>query len=237
MKTKTGFTLIELLVVIAIIAILAAILFPVFARAREKARATSCLNNVKQIALATMMYADDYDERMVILSYDAGTPGRVYGTRRYPQELLVPYMKNDQLWLCPSDTSPWGHGGGGAARPLLYVSYGMNVNYHASMSELDNPWYLAGLLGDPLSAIQAPAEKVVWCDSQSVVSSGVGANAWTGDGNGFGDDVAKAGYYRHNEGVNAAYCDGHAKWQQCAAESAPWPGFVTDLWKWQPDAR
>jgi prepilin-type processing-associated H-X9-DG protein len=174
---------------------------------------------------------------MVILSYDAGTPGRIYGTRRYPQELLVPYMKNDQLWRCPSDASPWTHGGGGAARPLLYVSYGINVNYHASMSSLDSPWMLAGILGDPLSIIESPSEKVVWCDSETVVSSGIRSNAWTSDTNGFGDDVAKAGYYRHNEGVNVAYCDGHAKWQKCAATTAPWPDFVTDLWKWQPDAR
>jgi prepilin-type N-terminal cleavage/methylation domain-containing protein/prepilin-type processing-associated H-X9-DG protein len=236
MHTRKGFTLIELLVVIAIIAILAAILFPVFARAREKARQTSCLSNAKQIGLATMMYTGDYDERMVIMSMDAGTPGRIYGTRRYPQELLVPYMKNDQIWRCPSDASPWGHGGGGAARPLLYVSYGINVNYHEG-SGLDDPWYMAGLLGDPISAIQSPAEKVAWCDSQAPVSSGIGANSWTGDSKGFGDDVARAGYNRHNEGINVAYCDGHAKWQQCAANEAPWPGFVTDLWKWQPDAR
>jgi len=74
MRTRKGFTLIELLVVIAIIAILAAILFPVFARAREKARSSSCLSNTKQIVLAILMYAQDYDERMV--------PSRCWAARR-----------------------------------------------------------------------------------------------------------------------------------------------------------
>lgn len=93
MRRSAGFTLIELLVVIAIIAILAAILFPVFARAREKARQTSCLNNVKQQLMAVMQYVQDYDERYPIDRY-----GWVV--------LLRPYTKNDQIWVCPS----WGIG-------------------------------------------------------------------------------------------------------------------------------
>lgn len=74
---RTGFTLIELLVVIAIIAILAAILFPVFARAREKARQSSCLSNQKQIGLAILMYNQDYDERVIQwrIAVPVGTPG------------------------------------------------------------------------------------------------------------------------------------------------------------------
>ncbi|MEA3401690.1 MAG: DUF1559 domain-containing protein, partial [Armatimonadota bacterium] len=96
---RRGFTLIELLVVIAIIAILAAILFPVFSRAREKARQASCLSNLKQIGLATIMYATDYDDTMPLTCMPhAGTPGRIYGDRRYVHELLLPYMKNDDLW-------------------------------------------------------------------------------------------------------------------------------------------
>ena len=91
---RRGFTLIELLVVIAIIAILAAILFPVFARAREKARQTSCLNNLKQIGIAVNMYIQDYDG-----TYPAGFP---MGDATCVTGFLNPYIKNSQVWLCPS---------------------------------------------------------------------------------------------------------------------------------------
>ncbi len=90
---KRGFTLIELLVVIAIIAILAAILFPVFAKAREKARTASCQSNLKQIGLAATMYAQDYDETMVHYSLP-GTGGWTAA--------LDPYTKNAQVYVCPS---------------------------------------------------------------------------------------------------------------------------------------
>ncbi len=100
-----GFTLIELLVVIAIISILAAILFPVFARARENARRTACLSNLKQIGLGVAMYTQDYDERLVSYSYptpdgSAPAPGipATYGF----QVALHPYVKNYQLYVCPS---------------------------------------------------------------------------------------------------------------------------------------
>ena len=89
---RRGFTLIELLVVIAIIAILAAILFPVFARAREKARQTSCLSNVKQITLSALMYAQDYDETLPF--------GHSYGFWWY--QVLQPYANNEQIFYCPS---------------------------------------------------------------------------------------------------------------------------------------
>jgi len=93
---RRGFTLIELLVVIAIIAILAAILFPVFAKAREKARQTSCLSNVKQLALGLFMYAQDYDETTVIFSQgpSGGNPQWHY--------LVMPYLKNENIFICPS---------------------------------------------------------------------------------------------------------------------------------------
>jgi prepilin-type N-terminal cleavage/methylation domain-containing protein/prepilin-type processing-associated H-X9-DG protein len=98
---RKGFTLIELLVVIAIIAILAAILFPVFARARSKAMQTSCLANVKQIDLALNMYTSDYDAHYPgPLSWT----GWYYGTDPNPYYLLTPYIKNNQLWVCPSAT-------------------------------------------------------------------------------------------------------------------------------------
>src|SRR5690554_3780891 len=101
---KRGFTLIELLVVIAIIAILAAILFPVFARAREKARQTSCLSNLKQMGLATLMYAQDYDER-----YNLAYTSTAIGTLHWPI-LLEPYHRNAEIYECPSDPDPWDRG-------------------------------------------------------------------------------------------------------------------------------
>src|SRR6056297_3098043 len=112
---RRGFTLIELLVVIAIIAILAAILFPVFARAREKARQASCLSNMKQISLAQMMYAQDYDETMVVNAtsvhnFDApdGTPITTPDTGAMLwMYLIYPYVNNVQIFTCPSDNHGW----------------------------------------------------------------------------------------------------------------------------------
>lgn len=95
---KSGFTLIELLVVIAIIAILAAILFPVFARARENARKTSCLSNMKQIGLGFAQYSQDYDERMA-LSIGGTSSVNIYP---YWVELIQPYVKSQQVFSCPS---------------------------------------------------------------------------------------------------------------------------------------
>ncbi len=107
MRTK-GFTLIELLVVIAIIAILAAILFPVFAQAREKARQTGCLSNVKQIGLGVQMYAQDYDEYVPRNAY--ADPPRVLEGNHFVDcssprwmDVLYPYIKNVDVFNCPSD--------------------------------------------------------------------------------------------------------------------------------------
>lgn len=103
-KRVTAFTLIELLVVIAIIAILAAILFPVFAQAREKARQTSCLSNMKQIILAEMMYTGDYDEMLPRIRYGAATSDQFWVLAI--DDVLRPYIKSDGVWKCPSDSIP-----------------------------------------------------------------------------------------------------------------------------------
>jgi prepilin-type N-terminal cleavage/methylation domain-containing protein len=111
---RRGFTLIELLVVIAIIAILAAILFPVFARAREKARQTSCLANMKQCALGILMYAQDYDEtfpRTPDVSQHLVDPKAALNKQGwlYWAQMIQPYVKNQQMFACPSDSGvpPW----------------------------------------------------------------------------------------------------------------------------------
>ncbi|GIV16253.1 MAG: hypothetical protein KatS3mg022_1688 [Armatimonadota bacterium] len=97
--SRRAFTLIELLVVIAIIAILAAILFPVFAQAREKARQASCISNMKQIGLAVLMYAQDYDETLPLNRIFSFTPELSYVTWRC---VVQPYIKNEGAWVCPS---------------------------------------------------------------------------------------------------------------------------------------
>jgi len=108
---RVGFTLIELLVVIAIIAILAAILFPVFSQAREKARQSSCLSNTKQVALAIAQYTTDYDERFPAGNHPDnntcnGVPYR-YGWRGWVVNVLWPYVRNPQLFACPSRSPGW----------------------------------------------------------------------------------------------------------------------------------
>ncbi len=102
-QAGSAFTLIELLVVIAIIAILAAILFPVFAQAREKARSTSCLSNMKQLATANLMYAQDYDEYPVpsLLCFDSACANGTVEEKAWPSR-LQPYVKNNQIFFCPS---------------------------------------------------------------------------------------------------------------------------------------
>lgn len=120
--TRSGFTLIELLVVIAIISILAAILFPVFARARENARRASCMSNLKQIGLGMMMYVQDYDERYPQMEYygaftkqtDPAKPGALFMVNRWTSnprdhymtwmDFIYPYVKSTQLFICPSHT-------------------------------------------------------------------------------------------------------------------------------------
>ncbi len=100
MRKHRGFTLIELLVVIAIIAILAAILFPVFAQAREKARTISCTSNMKQLGAAVMMYVQDYDEH-----FPFGNNWREYTDMCGSKGEIYPYVKNNAVWTCPSDSN------------------------------------------------------------------------------------------------------------------------------------
>jgi prepilin-type N-terminal cleavage/methylation domain-containing protein/prepilin-type processing-associated H-X9-DG protein len=187
---RRGFTLIELLVVIAIIAILASILFPVFSRARAKARQASCVSNMKQLALAFEMYAQDNDETMPgapnapagngayggwIWYPTFGTPGSGYFD--VTRGALYSYVRNRQIYMCPDDRTNSG------------CSYELNSN----------------LRWAALAAIQSPADTLLLIPEDS-----------------FG--TANDGYFdvpqpdipirRHNDGMNLAYADGHAKWQK-----------------------
>jgi prepilin-type N-terminal cleavage/methylation domain-containing protein/prepilin-type processing-associated H-X9-DG protein len=136
---RKAFTLIELLVVIAIIAILAAILFPVFARARENARRASCQSNVKQIMLGVFQYTQDYDEKFVLAHNEDATLAQLPAAQRSWYNNLQPYLKSTQIYRCPSDTND---------TPALYaaypVSYIVNINFGdrltpVSLASVQNP--------------------------------------------------------------------------------------------------
>ncbi|MBP8955371.1 MAG: DUF1559 domain-containing protein [Armatimonadetes bacterium] len=208
--TRRGFTLIELLVVIAIIAILAAILFPVFARAREKARQTACLSNLKQIGLGAMMYSQDYDE-MIMPGYMCSRANGSFGWWYEANGRIQPYVKNIQLIKCPSD-------------PTANFGYGINYNLYNGGPNPGDGCYSAG--GRAMSKITKPAEVGSFADSYLNCS-------YPGNRRGhWGTDPAGATLCgrvecRHNNGANIAYCDGHAKWAQMN-EFAP----GNTLWVW-----
>jgi len=187
---RRGFTLIELLVVIAIIAVLAAILFPVFSRAREKARQASCLSNVKQLSLAFEMYSQDYDECYPGSPNGNGGNG-VYGgwvwydTFPVPtagkfevtRGALYPYVKNRQVYICPDDRS-----GGGC-------SYEMNG------------W----LRFASIAAVQSTADTALLVEEND--------HGTANDGY-FDLQAGDQARYSHNDGTVLGFADGHAKWEK-----------------------
>lgn len=145
-NARFAFTLIELLVVIAIIAILAAILFPVFAQAREKARAISCLSNMKQIGLSVVMYTQDYDE-----TYAAGFNG--YGGASGWAGQIYPYVKSTAVFHCPDDSTPPGING----HPSSYA-LNSNVINHAQLKYDGCPGFVPTY---SLAVLSAPASTVL----------------------------------------------------------------------------
>ncbi len=204
MKRHAGFTLIELLVVIAIIAILAAILFPVFARAREKARQTSCLSNLKQLALAEQMYQQDYDEvtGTYITSAPAGT------TTDYTWiDLLLPYTNNTQIFQCASSDNGYRSGGVGHLG-----SYGANIT-DSGRTGLAGQTYL--YCHRKVATINNPSQAILFADS-----NGTHYVRWV-TGTNVTNNLNETGGGIHNGGVNLAYFDGHAKWQSLSALKSP----------------
>ena len=167
---SSGFTLIELLVVIAIIAILAAILFPVFAQAREKARAISCVSNMKQIGLGLAMYTQDYDETLpsAFIRVDPINGGDV-NVIPYDMQIL-PYIKNDQVFKCPSDSlasSPSNYWDGKYANPLRVRSYGyvgQIVTIQANGQDANTGMSSWGQ-GVSLAAIDQPSDTIAIVES------------------------------------------------------------------------
>ncbi len=220
-KNQHGFTLIELLVVIAIIAILAAILFPVFARAKAKALQTTCLSNVRQLALAFQMYASDHDETMPLAYYYTGDfsgeyeehawdfhcywewDGSASNLISYELGLIGPYTRNEQISRCPIFDAPSGQ------RPASGYAY--NTSY----------------LGGPPAEGKKPAltakikhssRTVLLCDSAYYDNdttwtpyTGISQNNYLRSPNDASNFVGPNVHYRHNGIANVAYCDGHAK--------------------------
>lgn len=240
---KRGFTLIELLVVIAIIAILAAILFPVFAKVREKARQTSCLSNEKQLGLAIVQYIQDYDEKLpkgaTSLAPNA-TPGFGWLSTMYP------YIKSTGLLKCPDDSTSSDTAGGINYVP---VSYGFNANAAGSAdAQFNSPASTVMLfeVQGPIAPVTLSWVSTSTSDGTTAAAAPPIVNSGTGVGSSFADngldlDVATGVVYAtsqflgrsglpvggfsnqnalHTGGANYLLADGHAKWFRGSAVSA-----------------
>lgn len=209
---RKGFTLIELLVVIAIIALLSAILFPVFARARENARRASCQSNLKQIGLGLIQYSQDYDET-AILWLQSSTPGPY---RSY-MDMAFPYLKSEQIFDCPSHKNSKFAVNSGSG---LLGSYSINVAHFESVDGYTPPVSIPGLEGIlKISKIDATAT-TVWVTDASAGSSSLDIAYWgvgapmttTGTPRTlYGDTGSGKISERHLETTNVLFCDGHVK--------------------------
>jgi prepilin-type N-terminal cleavage/methylation domain-containing protein/prepilin-type processing-associated H-X9-DG protein len=184
---RRGFTLIELLVVIAIIAILAAILFPVFARAREKARQTSCLNNTKQIMLGISMYAQDHDDHLPYCQCDTVPT-------LYWNDVIEPYVKNEQIFTCPSNPSEKL----GYAWNYPHMPY--RTNYWSERANLSWWHHPAEVMVFLCKKGSGWASRFAYC--YMCYLSSYPANDHIGEW--------------HNEGTNVAFLDGHCKWHRAS---------------------
>jgi prepilin-type N-terminal cleavage/methylation domain-containing protein/prepilin-type processing-associated H-X9-DG protein len=239
-RSRTAFTLIELLVVIAIIAILASILFPVFGRARENARRSSCQSNMKQIGLGLMQYVQDYDEKMPFYQYNstaiASQPIFTWSNA------IFPYTKSYQITKCPSESKP-GYSQAASYNVTRWPSYGFNYNYL-------NP---NGCIGDgagglkfttiSLARIQSSSQMVAFAENKVYGSDadgyylsptvespailaasepdecgysdgGWGTGSYADDGTAYAGPVTGTGDFkaRHLDGGNVSFVDGHVKW-------------------------
>ena len=234
-KRTGGFTLIELLVVIAIIAILAAILFPVFANAREKARQSACLNNVKQIGLALETYEQNWDETLP----DVLAPGRYFvwhaplwnkttaqfsdtQNKWFLPDKLEPYIKSNSIWFCPSvdpDRTIWSTSSPcNATTPNnTYTKNGSTYMWSHSTVKLPQHESEYGdygrlISGSSLSAVKSPSiAPVLWDMPYWVVNVCAGPPA-------------------HSKGINVLYADSHVKWFIYGVDHKDYDITQSDFW-------
>jgi prepilin-type N-terminal cleavage/methylation domain-containing protein/prepilin-type processing-associated H-X9-DG protein len=233
MRQRGGFTLIELLVVIAIIAILAAILFPVFAQVREKARQTTCASNIKQLLTAAMMYNQDYEDKFHrlltgarVLNNDPNGPDQAFGM----EDALMPYIKNSGIFFCPSDnirrddcTTPQGIG-----FPISYSWTHYQSGQWADTATFGVCAYYATEDSRPLAVIGRPAETIVLYELWTTVSysrhmawwrwdnTNIANPNWPDAPNSFAFNWCGSGDARmtigaHQRQTNFGFADGHAK--------------------------
>lgn len=219
-----GFTLIELLVVIAIIAILAAILFPVFAKVREKARQVSCASNMRQLGLGQMQYVEDNDE---VYPYSQQTPNGGNWA-----QAIFPYVKSTGVYMCPdnSDAAAFNGGAGvvmgqnqvGPGIQQIPVSYGMN-NFVGGEANNGNGPVTVGMINEPTNKILL-AERTQFGTFGN--QPGLGWSSW------IHQEFQTTAFSNHVQRMNVVFCDGHVKSVTPTSEIKPinmWGCFTDNV--------